>query len=106
MAHFEMWGQKSVNSFGDPVLVPVLSNDTVGDVRERIRCTMGVGEAEFKHWKMAIINMRHIVMDKFDDDEVLLDVWNPLSGDHIGLKHKNQKSMFAEPAALKIKESD
>lgn len=103
VAQFETWGAKNVSTFGNPCVVPVQKNDTVKDVRERIRQTLGVDEAEFKSWTTAIVQMRGIVQDKLKDDDVLLDVWLPRKGEHIGLKHKDPKSRMSTQSALKIK---
>jgi len=103
VAQFETWGAKNVSTFGNPCVVPVQKNDTVKDVRERIRQTLGVDQAEFKSWTTAIVQMRGIVQDKLKDDDVLLDVWLPRKGEHIGLKHKDPKSRMSTQSALKIK---
>lgn len=53
VAHFH---REQYNCFGTPFIIKVTAGDYIGDVKERIRSTLGVAEKEFLKWKVLCIN--------------------------------------------------
>lgn len=87
----------TVNVFGDPFLLRVGAQETVGAIKSRIQEKLGVAAADFEHWKFAFVPV-HAQLGYLADDEVLAARFAAAEGHHsvgqdvnyLGLEHEDK----------------
>lgn len=87
----------TVNVFGDPFLLRIGAQETVGAVKSRIQQKLGVAAADFEHWKLAFVPV-HAQLVYVADHEVLAERFAAAEGHHsvgqdvhyLGLEHEDK----------------
>lgn len=87
----------TVTVFGDPLLLRIGPQESVGAVRRRIQEKLGVAAADFEHWKFAFVPV-HAQLAYLTDDEVLAERFAAAEGHHgvgqdvnyLGLEHEDK----------------
>eukprot|EP00878_Enallax_costatus_P018081 GHUV01019023.1.p1 GENE.GHUV01019023.1~~GHUV01019023.1.p1 ORF type:complete len:230 (+),score=52.09 GHUV01019023.1:349-1038(+) len=87
----------TVTVFGDPFLLRIGPQETVGAVRSRVQGKLGVAAADFEHWRLAFVPV-HAQLEYLSDEEVLAERFAAAEGHHgvgqdvnyLGLEHEDK----------------
>ncbi|KAF6255465.1 hypothetical protein COO60DRAFT_1641474 [Scenedesmus sp. NREL 46B-D3] len=86
----------SVATFGDPFLLRIAPDETLGQVKARIQQKLGIATADFESWRAAFVSIR-AAPEFLDDDEVLASRFAAADSQHavaesnyLGLQHEDK----------------